>query len=94
MQEILADVQRTDTLDQASRDRLLLDLRESDRSLWPLLVQQFRAELRQQPAGDDPGGTAGTLPRDDARRHRRPFIGQEGEFVALMAATMALASPV
>ena len=50
MQEILADVQRTDTLDQASRDRLLLDLRETDRSLWPLVVQQFRAALayRQQ----------------------------------------------
>ena len=43
MQEVMAELRQLGTLDPAAQDKLLEDLRESDPSLWPLVMQQFRA---------------------------------------------------
>ncbi len=45
MQDIMAELQCLGTLDPAARDKLMEDLRQSDPSLWPLVMQQFRATL-------------------------------------------------
>ncbi len=43
MQEVMAELRQLGALDPAAQDQLLEDLRESDPSLWPLVMQQFRA---------------------------------------------------
>jgi hypothetical protein len=50
MQQVLAEVQKAGTLDPESQSRLVQDLQATDPSLWPLVIQQFRATLayRQQ----------------------------------------------
>jgi hypothetical protein len=43
MQEVMAELQQLGTTDPAAHDKLLEDLRQSDPSLWPLVLQQFKA---------------------------------------------------
>jgi hypothetical protein len=53
MQQVMAEVQRSGVLDQASQERLMQDLRQTDPSLWPQVVQSFRATMayRQEALG-------------------------------------------
>ena len=41
----MAELQQLGTLDPAARDKLMEDLRHTDPSLWPLVMQQFRATV-------------------------------------------------
>lgn len=43
MQEVMAELRQLGTLDPVAQDELLENLRQSDPSLWPLVMQQFRA---------------------------------------------------
>lgn len=43
IQDVIADLRKTGEIDPAAEDQLLGQLHESDPSLWPLVVQQFRA---------------------------------------------------
>jgi hypothetical protein len=45
MQQVMAEVQELGATDPAAQNRLMEDLRQSDPSLWPLVMQQFRATL-------------------------------------------------
>ena len=45
MQEVIAEVQALGTLDPAARDELLENLKQADPAIWPLMVQQLRANL-------------------------------------------------
>lgn len=48
--QLLAEVQQLNDLDEASRSKLVEELRQTDPTLWPLVMQQFRAAMayRQQ----------------------------------------------
>ncbi len=48
MQDVIAEVQQLGTLDPAAREQLLEDLKQTDPSLWPLMVRQVRANLAWQ----------------------------------------------
>ena len=41
----MAELRQLGTVDAAAQDRLMEDLRQSDPSLWPLVMEQFRATL-------------------------------------------------
>jgi hypothetical protein len=43
MQDVMSELRQLGTLDPAAQDRLMEDLRQTDPSLWPLVMQQFRA---------------------------------------------------
>jgi hypothetical protein len=45
MQAVMAELRQLGALDPAAQDRLLEDLRQSDPSLWPLVIEQFRATM-------------------------------------------------
>lgn len=45
MQDIMAELQQLGAIDPGAQERLMADLRQSDPSLWPLVMQQFRATL-------------------------------------------------
>jgi hypothetical protein len=45
MQQVLAEVQKAGALDPESQNKLVQDLQQTDPSLWPLVVQQFRATM-------------------------------------------------
>jgi hypothetical protein len=65
MQNIMAELRQLGTLDPAAQDQLLENLRASDPSLWPLVVEQFRATMayRQRAAA----ATAATVPATPSR---------------------------
>jgi hypothetical protein len=44
-QAVMAELAQLGPLDPADQDRLLDDLRQSDPSIWPLVMQQFRSTL-------------------------------------------------
>jgi hypothetical protein len=48
MQAIIAELQQMGALDAKSQQRLTADLQNTDPSLWPLLVQSFKASLAYQ----------------------------------------------
>jgi hypothetical protein len=52
MQEVMAELRQMGTFDPVAQDQLMENLRQSDPSLWPLVVEQFRATMsyRQQAA--------------------------------------------
>jgi hypothetical protein len=67
MQKVMAELQQAGTLDPASRDRLMQDLQQTDPSLWPLVIQQFRAGLAyRQQAEQRKAGTANSSPAETA----------------------------
>ena len=43
LQQVMAEVQRLGTMDPAAQKELLADLRQTDPSLWPLLLQDVQA---------------------------------------------------
>ena len=45
LQDVMAELRQLGTVDAAAQDRLMEDLRQSDPSLWPLVIEQFRATL-------------------------------------------------
>ena len=45
MQNVMAELRQLGILDSSAQDQLLDKLRESDPSLWPLVVEQFRATM-------------------------------------------------
>jgi hypothetical protein len=45
MQQVLAEIQKAGTLDPESQSKLMQDLQQTDPSLWPMVVQQFRATI-------------------------------------------------
>jgi hypothetical protein len=64
MQEIVAELQQLGALDKAAQDKLMEDLRQTDPSLWPLVLQQFRATVayRRQAQQRERGAAAGGAP--------------------------------
>ncbi len=85
LQQVMADLEQAGTIDPAARDRLLADLRQTDPSLWPLMLQQFRAaaayrrqlEEREKPSGLPASGVTVLGPPGSAseRPVRLPEIG-------------------
>lgn len=45
MQQVLAEIRQAGALDPASQQKLIEDLQQADPTLWPLMVQQFRAQI-------------------------------------------------
>ena len=43
LQDVMAELRQLGTIDPVAQDKLLEDLRQSDPSLWPLVLEQFRA---------------------------------------------------
>jgi hypothetical protein len=43
MQDVMAELRQLGTADPAAQDQLMENLRQSDPSLWPLVMQQYRA---------------------------------------------------
>jgi hypothetical protein len=39
----MAELRQMGTIDPVAQDQLMEDLRQSDPSLWPLVIEQFRA---------------------------------------------------
>ena len=61
MQQVMAEVRQLGALDPTAQDKLMTDLMQTDASLWPLVLQQFRAAVayRRQAGEREPGqGTA------------------------------------
>ena len=67
---LVAEVARSEGLDAAARERLSQDLLQADPSLWPLMVQCFRATLayRRQVEQRGEGKEAGPPPEQTAFR--------------------------
>ncbi len=88
LQQLMDEIQQAGTLDPATQEKLLEDLRKTDPSLWPLVMQQFRAsaayarqaQQKRQPAEGSPGlspaiaasAASGTLPNATASADRPP----------------------
>lgn len=65
MQEVMAELRQWGALDPMAQDRLFEDLRQSDPSLWPLVVQQFKASeayRRRAVSGTNSAEVAERLP--------------------------------
>ncbi len=45
MQAVMAELQQLGALDPAAQEKLMEDMRQTDPSLWPLVLQQFRAAV-------------------------------------------------
>jgi hypothetical protein len=45
MQQVLAELRQAGNLDPATQQKFIEDLQQADPSLWPLMVQQFRAQI-------------------------------------------------
>jgi hypothetical protein len=60
MQEVMDELRQLGTCDPVAQDQLLESLRQSDPSLWPLVVEQFRATMayRQQAAASVRAGAS------------------------------------
>ena len=60
MQEVMDELRQLGTSDPVAQDQLLESLRQSDPSLWPLVVEQFRATMayRQQAAARGRAGAS------------------------------------
>jgi hypothetical protein len=64
VEEVMAELRQLGAVDPEAQDRLTADLLRSDRSLWPLLLTQFRAaaayrqQAQQREASGNPNGTA------------------------------------
>ena len=43
LEPVMAELLQLGALDTADREKLLADMRQTDRSLWPMVIQQFRA---------------------------------------------------
>jgi hypothetical protein len=68
LQQVMAEVQQLGALDKAAQDKLMEDLKQVDASLWPLVVQQYRAAAayRRQAEQRDAVAAAGTsVPASD-----------------------------
>lgn len=79
MQAIIDELQQLGALDAQSQQKLAADLQKTDPSLWPLLVQSFKASLayqkkQQQNANAIPGAVASDdeAPRGPAVAHQGP----------------------
>jgi hypothetical protein len=60
MQQVLAEVQKAGALDPESQNKLVQDLQQTDPSLWPLVVQQFRATMAYRQEVQQRQSLAGT----------------------------------
>jgi hypothetical protein len=68
LQKIMAELREMGTVDPQARDRLMDDLRQTDPSLWPLVMKQFNATLAYrrrvaETALVGQAGSAGAPPR-------------------------------
>jgi len=45
MQQVMTELRQLGVMDKAAQDKLLDDLKQTDPSLWPLVIQQFRAAV-------------------------------------------------
>ena len=69
LQNVMAGLQQLGTLDPVAQNRLLEDLRQTDPSLWPLVIEQFRATLAYRHRAKHDGASGAC--RDVAGRRRR-----------------------
>ena len=82
--QLVAEVAAADKLDAAARDQLARDLRQTDPSLWPAFVQQFRGTLAfRRVRGERPGRCRSVGPDAAAaggrcRGLRIPRVGDDG----------------
>jgi hypothetical protein len=76
MQQVMAELQQLGPVDPAVQNQLMEDLRRSDPSLWPLVMQQFRATVayRRRVTGDVPSARVERLPPVD---HAAPSLVEE-----------------
>ena len=58
LQDVMAELRQLGAVDAAAQDRLMEDLRQSDPSLWPLVMEQFRATLAYRRWAAECGGAA------------------------------------
>lgn len=75
LQQVMAEVQQLGTLDKAAQDKLMEDLKQVDASLWPLVVQQYRAAAayRRQAEQRDVAAAAGaSAPTSDTTNRPPP----------------------
>jgi len=61
MQNVMAELRQLGTLDPAAQDQLLENLRESDFSLWPLVVEQFRSTMAYRQRVANPAAVAANV---------------------------------
>ncbi|MGD0898956.1 MAG: hypothetical protein ABR915_14045 [Thermoguttaceae bacterium] len=75
MQQVIAELQQVGAVDPAAQEKLMADLRQTEPSLWPMMVTQYRAaaayrrQLAQQDASlTSPGRPAAKPEADQADR--------------------------
>jgi hypothetical protein len=61
LERVLAEVQQSGALDKADQDKLAEDLKQTDPSLWPLVVQQFRAAMAYRKQREQPLAAQGDI---------------------------------
>jgi hypothetical protein len=70
LQQILAELQQAGNLDPATQQKFLEDLQQADPALWPLMLQQFRAQMayrqRASQGAVPPGNGPPTNPAQQA----------------------------
>ena len=48
LQQVMSELQQVGAIDPAAQDKLMADLKQVDPSLWPMVLQTFRAEAAYQ----------------------------------------------
>jgi hypothetical protein len=89
---VMADLSQLGPLDPADQDGLLADLRQSDPSIWPLVMQQFRATLayrRRAAERNAPAAYAERLPPTDEQVLQASYIAPANDWRPPLLATMA-----
>jgi hypothetical protein len=91
MQQILAELRQAGNLDPATQQKFIEDLQQADPSLWPLMLQQFRAQMayrqRLQHGATPPGS-----PPQVAGEQQAPATG-DPRAVAQTSAPPSAAAP-
>jgi len=76
MQRVMAEIQQLGTLDKAAQDKLMEDLKQTDPSLWPLVIQQFRAAVayrrQAEQRRDSPASPAALLGQQVSQAEAAP----------------------
>ncbi len=63
MQEVMAELHEIGAIDQAAQESLMMDLRQADPELWPLMLKQFRATAEYRRRHQQTAAAAPPLPR-------------------------------
>ena len=87
LKQVMAELQQVGALDPAAQDKLMADLKQVDPSLWPMVLQTFRAEAaykrreEQREAGrKKEESTAASTPREGGGAITQVSSEQETRF--------------